>query len=106
MEEVWSFVLAFIWLIGIIFLQVVENVHLDVERFLSDCFHSLSADDASLPDYFSFCLDSIIKNLHELMQYFESHSQLQHLREQAQAFYNHFRSYNNCSEPVVSIDTT
>ena len=67
-------------------MQVIEAVVQAVESFLSECASSVATNDESLCDYMSLRLDSVIQNLEELMQYIGSHSQLQHLREQAHKY--------------------
>ena len=87
-------------------MQVIEAVVQAVESFLSECASSVATNDESLCDYMSLRLDSVIRNLEELMQYVGSHSQLQRLREQAHKYLHRFeRSINTCTQPVVGINS-
>ena len=93
--------------LSVSFLQVIDSVVHEVGLFLPECASALatSTSDASLRDYFSLRLDSLIRLLEELMQCVGSHSQLQHLREQARVYHRQFEGYNRCSEPVTAINS-
>lgn len=61
-------------------------------------------NDELLCDYLSLRLDSVIRNLEEVMQYVGSHSQLQRLRGQAHEYLRRFEhSSSGCTQPVVDI---
>ena len=51
-------------------MQIITNVVHIVECFLSECASSVMSNDESLLDYLSLRLDSVIRNLEEMMQYF------------------------------------
>ena len=55
-------------------MQVVEAVVQAVESFLSECASSVATKYKSLRYYMSLRLDSVIKNLEELVQYIGSHN--------------------------------
>ena len=84
-------------------MQVVANVVHAVESFRSECASSVMTNDESLCDYLSLRLDSVIRNLEELMQYVGSHSQCESRHTSTLTDFNILAMYV-CTQPVVGIN--
>lgn len=82
-------------------MQVIANVVQTVEGFLSECASSIMTNDELLRDYLSLRLDSVIRNLEEVMQYVGSHSQLR-LRGQAHEYLHRFEHFSSGCGPVYN----